>query len=69
MNSDPLMKKTSGIKLEVPYYSQFLDVEDKYWMPRACGMACAKMVLDFYKVDTTSLDELIKKGSEEGGYG
>lgn len=69
MNSNPLMEKTSGIKLEVPYYSQFLDVEDKYWMPRACGMACAKMVLDFYKVDTASLDELIKKGSEEGGYG
>ena len=57
------------MKLLVPYYSQFLDVEDKYWMPRACGMACVKMVLDFYEVDTAPLDELIKKGSEEGGYG
>jgi len=69
MNSDSPMEKTNGMKLEVPYYSQFLDVEDKYWMPRACGMACMKMVLDFYEVDTASLDELIKKGSEEGGYG
>jgi len=56
------------MKLDVPYYSQFLDVEDKEWMPRACGMACVKMILDFYKIKNPDLDILIKKGNEDGGY-
>jgi len=56
------------IKLKVPYYSQFLDVEDREWMSRSCGMVCVKMVLDFYKIKSPDLDVLIKKGDEDGGY-
>lgn len=58
------------MKLKVPYYSQFIDVKDRYWMPRSCLIACTKMVLDFYgKATDISLDDLIKKGNDEGGYG
>jgi len=56
------------MKLDVPYYSQFLDIEDKEWMPRACGIVCVKMILDFYNTKSPNLDTLIKKGYEEGGY-
>jgi len=57
------------MKLDVPHYSQFLDIADQYWMPRACGMACLKMVLDFYKKKTPSLLEMCEKGKEDEGYG
>jgi len=57
------------MKLDVPYYSQFLDVSDKKWMPRACGMACVKMILDFYNAESPELDVLIVEGYKNGGYG
>ncbi len=69
------------MKLNIPYYSQFLDVHDEYWMPRACGMACLKMVLDFYLPapqsnatrqtggkQTPPLLEMCQTGEKEGGY-
>ena len=66
------------MKLNVPYYSQFLDVNDNpYWMPRACGMTCLKMVLDYHSsilqntrmIKTPSLLEMCEKGKKDGGYG
>lgn len=58
------------MKLKVPYYSQFIDVKDRYWMPRSCLIVCTKMILDFYnKGKDISLNDLISKGNEEGGYG
>lgn len=35
------------MKLDVPYYSQFKDVEREDLKPRACAMTCLKMALDF----------------------
>ncbi len=60
--------KTQKIILDVPYYSQYLDIEDIYWVPRSCGIACVKMVLDFYKTGNYSLADLIKNIAEKGGY-
>lgn len=57
------------MKLDIPYYSQYLSVSDPYWMPRACGVACVKMVLDSYKKETASLEEMIEAGHADGGYG
>jgi uncharacterized protein YvpB len=57
------------MKLNVPYYSQFLDVDDHYWMPRSCAIACLKMVLDHHKSEGMSLMELIEDGEKRGGYG
>jgi len=64
-----VMAEVKDHNLEVPYYSQFYHIKDPFWMPRACGMACVKMVLDFYKIESLSLIDLIKKGSKEKGYG
>lgn len=50
------------MKLDVQYFSQFLDVEDKRWMPRACAIACLKMVLEYYEKKDTTIDNLIEEG-------
>jgi len=57
------------MKLNIPYYSQKIDVKDMEWKDRACGIVCLKMVMDFYKKDTPSLNELIKTGVDMGAYG
>ncbi len=54
--------------MDVPYCSQYLDVDDEYWQNRACGMACVKMVLDYYKKGGESLMDLIKEGVAKNGY-
>jgi len=57
------------MKLEVPYHSQFLDVADQYWIPRACGFSCMKMVFDFYGIHKGEIEDLAKEALETGGYG
>jgi hypothetical protein len=56
------------MKLNVPYYSQFADIEDPFWMLRACGAASLKMVADFYGKQTPSLVELCNEAKDRGGY-
>jgi Peptidase_C39 like family len=56
------------IILKVPYLSQYLDVQDRYWEHRSCGMTCVQMVLMYFELNDMSLDELVLKGSQEGGY-
>lgn len=54
--------------LKVPYYSQFKDTKRGDWKNKACGIVALKMVLDFYKKTSPSIDELYKRGLEFGGY-
>lgn len=56
------------MKLIVPYYSQFVDLQDPFWMLRACGAACLKMVTEFHGVQTPDLLELCNEAKEKGGY-
>ncbi|MCR4284309.1 MAG: C39 family peptidase [Parcubacteria group bacterium] len=53
--------------LDVPYYSQHIDVLDESWQSRACGVICLKMVMDFYNLKSgrviISADDLIKEGA------
>lgn len=42
------MENKKKFILDVPYYSQYLDVSDENWKPRACGILCLKMVMEFY---------------------
>lgn len=51
----------------VPVYSQFLDVKEKKWRSRACGIVALKMVLDFWGIKK-SADELIKLGLKKDAY-
>lgn len=54
------------IFLDVPYYSQWLDVKDPDWRRRSCGIAALKMAMlalrSFSVGWEMSLDDLIKKG-------
>jgi hypothetical protein len=36
------------MKLPVPYASQHAEIKDKDWQSRACGIACVKMVIDYF---------------------
>lgn len=67
------MVDSNKIILDVPYYSQYLDVKDENWKSRSCGIVCLKMVLDSYKSknDTkiSSVDGLIKEMEFINGFG
>lgn len=54
--------------LDVPYYSQHIDILDSNWQSRSCGIACLKMVIDFYTKDKRNIMELVKIGIDKGGY-
>ncbi len=54
--------------LDVPYFSQYLDVNQKLHMLTACGMTSVYMTLKYYSVECESLDKLVEKGIESGGY-
>lgn len=56
------------MKLSVPYYSQFLDVPDTFWMVRACGATAFKMVAEFHGKELPSIIELCNEAKEKGGY-
>jgi hypothetical protein len=56
------------MKLSVPYYSQFVDIEDPFWMIRACGAAAFKMVTEFHGVETPDLVTLCNEARDREGY-
>lgn len=56
------------MKLSVPYYSQFVDIQDPFWMLRACGGLCLKMVAEFNGVKVLNILELCNEAKERGGY-
>ena len=59
-------------KLDVPYYSQFLEVEDYFWNIRSCGGTCIKMCLDYFKDEENkksfSILEIMNEAFNAGGY-
>lgn len=56
------------MKLTVPYYSQFLDIDDPFWVLRACGAASFKMVAEFYGKKVPDLLTLCHEALERNGY-
>lgn len=55
--------------LDVPYYSQYQNVLEEKWRSRACGVACAKMVVKYFQPSNDeSIDALIDEGVRIGGY-
>lgn len=60
--------KTMQIILNVPYHSQFIEVNDSFWNIRSCGGACIKMIFDFYKIEYKSILEIMKEIERNGGY-
>jgi uncharacterized protein YvpB len=56
------------MKLNVPYYSQFVDIQDPFWMLRACGAVSLKMVGEFHGVPVPDVLTLCNEAKERGGY-
>lgn len=56
------------MKLSVPYYSQFVDIQDSFWMLRACGGLCLKMVAEYHGKDVPYIVEFCNEAKERGGY-
>ena len=56
------------MKLDVPYYSQFVDVQDSFWMLRACGMISLTMVSEFHGVQKEEILTLCEEALTRGGY-
>jgi hypothetical protein len=54
--------------LNVPYHSQFLEVEDYFWNIRSCGGSCIKMILDFYNIKSESILHIMNEAFNTGGY-
>lgn len=60
--------KYDNMKLTVPYYSQYVDIQDPFWMIRACGAMCLKMVAEFHTKDIGDAIIFCNSAKESGGY-
>jgi len=56
------------MKLSVPYYSQFVDIEDPFWMVRACGSVCMKSLAESQGITMPTLLELCNEAKSRDGY-
>lgn len=54
--------------VEVPFFSQFNDISDPNWKKIGCGIASLAMLIDFYKPDSISVDNLLDEGITAGAY-
>lgn len=53
---------------QVPFYSQFQDIQSPAWQKVGCGIASLAMVVEYYKPDTISVNELLHQGIASGAY-
>lgn len=73
-NMDRVVKETKkevkfmDVILEVPYSSQYIDIQEKTHLLTACGMTSVYMALKYYGIESDSLDKLVEKGVNDGGF-
>jgi len=53
---------------QVPFYSQFQDIQAPAWQKVGCGVTSLAMVVDYYKPDAVSVNTLLKQGISAGAY-
>lgn len=53
---------------DVPFYSQFNDISDPEWKKLSCGIASLAMIIDFYDLNTVSVNSLLDEGIKAGAY-
>jgi uncharacterized protein YvpB len=54
--------------LDVPYISQLVDIQDSYWMNRACGAVALAMVFVYHRKPITDLHAFMMTAKEKGGF-
>lgn len=52
----------------VPFYSQFKDIQSLSWQKVGCGVASLAMVIDFYKPEAVSVNTLLGQAVSSGAY-
>jgi len=53
---------------DVPFYSQFQDIESPEWQKKGCGIASLTMIIDYYESDAVSVNNLLKQAIDAGAY-
>jgi ABC-type bacteriocin/lantibiotic exporter with double-glycine peptidase domain len=64
----PSAAATTSIAANVPFFSQFRDIESPKWQKVGCGIASLAMIVDFYKPQAVSANALLKEGVAAGAY-
>lgn len=52
----------------VPFYSQFADIHTPSWQKIGCGITSLAMIINYYKPDAVSVDNLLLQGIASGAY-
>jgi predicted double-glycine peptidase len=52
----------------VPFYSQFYDIDSIKWKKVGCGVASLAMVINYYKPETVTVNKLLIQGITDGAY-
>lgn len=53
---------------DVPFYSQFHDIQSSTWQKVGCGITSLAMVIDYYKPDAVSVNQLLGRAILAGAY-
>lgn len=61
-------KKTETEIPEVPFYSQFSDIQFPEWRGKSCGVASLAMIINFYKPNSALPQTLLEDGLTSGAY-
>ena len=66
----PIMQEVSVAQTipDVPFYSQFKDIQSPKWQKVGCGVTSLAMVINYYKPETVSVNALLKRGVAAGAY-
>ena len=59
---------TSSALTDVPFFSQFRDIDSPKWQKVGCGIASLAMIIDFYKPEAVSTNTLLQQGVAAGAY-
>lgn len=53
---------------DVPFYSQFDDIQSTAWQGVGCGITSLAMLIDFYKPNAVTVNALLQQGISAGAY-
>lgn len=64
----PNVSMPVSIVPDVPFYSQFADIKAPKWQKVGCGVVSLAMVIDYYNLNTVSVNTLLNQGIADGAY-
>lgn len=56
------------IPYSVPLFYQISDISTVAWKQNGCGVTDVAMIIDFYKPNTTTVQEVLEQGIKSGAY-